>query len=383
MPKTIKLDCFNPDGSIKDEYRDRPRCISQLHGESWTLYHGDSVKVAQGIPDNSIGLLLSSWPFSNQYGYSDQLSDMGTTKDETHFFQQMDYLIPELLRITIPGRLSVVHCKDRIIYGSKSKHGVFHLERFSDHVADAMERHGWLFFGRVTISTDVVAENKSTHRLTQKEMRKDASKMGVGLPEYLMVFRKLPTEGTHSDEPVLVGEDDYYSISQWQLDANSLWRSSGNRYLYPWETDGIYNYKSHIAHLEKHIHPRRGSGAAMLEPIPVNDNTWIWASNVDYRRMNVLNGKMSGTGVERSQTHICPLQLDVIERAIVRWSNPGDVVYDYFSGIGSVPVKALEFGRYALGSELKREYFEIGAQYCAAKETELKVPTLFDMNGIG
>jgi hypothetical protein len=246
-----------------------------------------------------------------------------------------------------------------------------------------MEKHGFLFFGRVTISTDVVAENKATHRLTQKEMRKDASKMGVGLPEYLMVFRKKPTEGTHSDEPVLVGEDDYYSISQWQLDANSLWRSSGNRHLYPWEANGVYDYEAHIAHLEKHVRPRRGSGASMLEHLPVNDNTWIWANNCEYRRMNVLNGKAGATGVEKSQSHICPLQLDVIERTITRWSNPSDVVYDYFSGIGSVPVKAIELGRYGLGSELKKEYFEISAGYCAAKEDELRVPTLFDMNGVG
>jgi DNA modification methylase len=358
-------------------------CIRQAHGESWSLYHGDSVKITKAIPDNSIGLQLTSVPFSNQYGYSDQLGDMGTTKSEAHFFEQMDFLIPDLHRVLIPGRLSVVHCKDRIIYGKKSKHGVFHLERFSDHVADAMEKRGFLFFGRVTISTDVVAENKSTHRLTQKEMRKDASKMGVGLPEYLMVFRKKPTEGTHSDEPVLVGEDDYYSISQWQLDANSLWRSSGDRHLYPWETYGIYDYRKHIDHLETYVRPRRGSGSSMLEPIPVNDNTWIWANNVDYRRMNVLNGRQSGTGVEKSQQHICPLQLDVIQRVITRWSNPGDVVYDYFNGIGSVTVKAIELGRFGLGSELKKEYFEIGVGYCAAKEEEFKIPTLFDMNGIG
>ncbi|MCP4083192.1 MAG: site-specific DNA-methyltransferase [Planctomycetaceae bacterium] len=367
----------------KYESNNSPRCITQAHGDNFSLFHGDSVKVADGIPSNSIGLQLSSWPFSNQYGYSDQLSDMGTTKSEAHFFEQMDFLIPELLRVLIPGRLSVIHCKDRIIYGSKSKHGVFHLERFSDHVADAMEKHGFLFFGRVTISTDVVAENKSTHRLTQKEMRKDASKMGVGLPEYLMIFRKKPTEGTHSDEPVLVGEDDYYSVSQWQLDANSLWRSSGDRHLYPWESGGVYDYEAHIKHLQEHVHPRRGSGASMLEPVPVSDNRFIWANNEDYRRMNVLNGKTAATGVEKSSNHICPLQLDVIQRCITRWCNPGDVIWDYFNGIGSVTVKAIEMGRFGLGSELKGEYFNISVGHCHAQEAKMKIPTLFDMNGVG
>jgi len=352
--------------------REAGRCIDQAHGENYSLYHGDSVKIAKGIPDNSIGLTVSSWPFSDQYSYSDELADMGNTEGEEEFFRQMDYLIPELLRITIPGRLAVVHCKDRIVYGSKSEHGVLHIERFSDHVGGAMERHGWLFFGRITISTDVVAENTATHRLTQKEMRKDASKMGVGMPEYLMVFRKKPSEGTHSDEPVLVGDD--YSVSRWQLDANSLWRSSGDRLLYPWETNGVYDYHHHIKHLEDNVQHRRGSGASMLEPLPVNDNTWIMCNNIDYRRTNVLNGKIARS--DKDEKHVCPLQLDLIGRCIVRWSNPGDVVYDYFAGIGSVPVVAIEQGRFGLGSELKQEYFEVGAKYCAEKEAQLKVPTI-------
>lgn len=360
------------------------KCIDQEHGEAYSLYHGDSIRVAKGIPDNSVGLILSSWPFGNQYGYSDEVSDLGMTNDNDQFFEQMEFLIPEMLRITIPGRLCVVHCKDRIVYGSKSEHGVLHIDRFSDHVADAMEAHGWLCFGRVTISTDVVAENHSTHRLTQKEMRKDASKMGVGMPEYLMVFRKKPSGNmspdSHSDEPVLVGDNDYYSVSQWQLDANSLWRSNGNRMYYPWEENGVYNYHKHIEHLESHIAPLRGSGTRMLEPIPVNDNTWILADNVDYRRMNILSA--NGKAKKNQTKHICPLQLDVIERCISRWSNKGDVIYDPFAGIGSVPVVAIEMGRYGLGSELNGPYFKQAVNNCADKEARLKVPTLFDWAGL-
>jgi hypothetical protein len=111
------LDALSSEEAIEmlGEIHHLGHCIAQAHGENYSLYHGDSVKIAKGIPDNSIGLQLSSWPFSNQYGYSDQLSDMGTTKSEAHFFEQMDFLIPDLLRTLIPGRLSVVHCKDRII----------------------------------------------------------------------------------------------------------------------------------------------------------------------------------------------------------------------------------------------------------------------------
>lgn len=355
-------------------------CISQAHGENYSLYHGDSVKVAQGIPDNSIGLEFESIPFGNQYGYSDQLADMGSTKSNEHFFEQFEYLIPELYRVLIPGRLHVVHCKDRIIYGSKSKHNVVHIDRFSDRTADVMEKHGFLFAGRVTITTDVVAENHNTHRLTWKEQVKDGSRFGFGMNEYLMVFRKKPTEGTKSDQPVWLEAG--YNLSNHQLDSNGTWRSSGDRHLFPWEADGIYDYEAHVTHLEKHVRPRRGSGMSQLEPIPTNSD-WEMANNIDYLRMNVLNGKGAATGVDKSQHHICPLQLDVIERGIVKYSNPGDVVWDCFMGIGSIPVKALELGRYALGSELKREYFEISVGYCAAKEAQLKVPALFDLNRVG
>jgi hypothetical protein len=258
-----------------------------------------------------------------------------------------------------------------------------------------MEKHGFLFAGRVTITTDVVAENSNTHRLTWKEMRKDGSRFGFGMNEYLMVFRKKPTEGTKSDQPVWL--EDGYNLSNHQLDSNGTWRSSGNRLLYPWETfehtEGeapisIYDYQTHVAHLEKNVRPRRGSGKSQLEPIPTLSE-WEMANNVDYRRMNVLrNGRNIGVA-ERTQNHICPLQLDVIDRVITKYTNDPtrtpqpDVVWDYFAGIGSVPVKAIELGRFGLGSELKKEYFEIAAGYCAVKEDELKVPTLFDMNGIG
>ncbi len=359
--------------------RDYIKCINQAHGEKWSLYHGDSVQIAKGIPSNSVGLGLTSVPFSNQYGYSDQLACFGTTKDEAHFFEQMDYLIPEMLRITIPGRLNIVHCKDRIVYGSKSKHNVVHIDRFSDHCANAMEKHGWLFAGRITITTDVVSENSDTHRLTWKEMVKDGSRFGVGMNEYLLLFRKKPTEGTKSDEPVLT--DEGYNLSNHQLDSNGTHRSSGDRLLYPWEAEGVYDYLKHVDHITKNILPRRGSGSSQLEPIPTNSD-WEMANNVDYRRMNVLhNGRGMGEA-KGTSGHICPLQLDVVERMIVKYSNPGDVVYDQFMGIGSVPVVAIGLDRFGLGSELNGLYFGTAAKYCQDKEAKLKIPSFFDLKGL-
>ena len=131
-------------------------------------------------------------------------------------------------------------------------------------------------------------------------------------------------------------------MSRRQLDANSLWRSSGDRLLYPWEAEGTYNYQAHIDHLETHISPRNGSGASMLEPLP-SDNPWAWCDQIDVNRLNVLNYQVAKGNED--EKHICPLQLDIIQRCIERWSNEGDTVLDYFAGIGSVPYQAISQGR--------------------------------------
>lgn len=340
------------------------------------MYQGDSVEVLKGMPDDSVGLSVSSWPFSDQYMYSASYRDFGNVSDDQEFFEQLDYLLPDLLRVHIPGRLAAVHCKDRIIYGTKSKVGSMHIEPFSDKCVQAMIKHGWLYFGRIFISTDVVRENSQTHRLTQKEFRKDASKIGVGMPEYLLLFRKPPMDGTWSDEPVKQPDKEAYSVSRHQIDSHDLWRSSGNRLLYPWEANGIYDYQAHIKHIEKHIAPRKGSGAAMLEPVP-SDNPWVWCDQIDVSRLNVLNYEIARG--DQDEKHICPLQLDVIERCIERWSNAGDVVLDYFAGVGSVPHQAISQGRRGVGIELKEEYFNWAVRYCQTKEEALKTPTLFDL----
>jgi hypothetical protein len=130
-------------------------------GRNYLMIHGDSCEVLAGLPENSIGLSVSSWPFSDQYTYSDSINDLGNNDGDGQFFEQMRYLLPELYRVTRPGRMAIVHAKDRIVYGSKSG-GNFHINPFSDDCIRAMTRYGWLCYGRITVATDPVRENKQT-----------------------------------------------------------------------------------------------------------------------------------------------------------------------------------------------------------------------------
>jgi DNA modification methylase len=352
------------------------QCFEQISGARWALYHADSVLALPGLPDNSIHLSVSSWPFSDQYSYSDALNDFGNCDGDEEFFIQMDYLIPELYRVTLPGRLACVHVKDRTVYGTKND-GFRCIEPFSDKCTTAMRKHGWLFFGRITVATDPVRENAQTHGLTHGELQKDASRLGVGMPEYVLLYRKPHTQtargGQWSDVPVDSLTPDVYSLPQWQLDANSFWRSGGARLPMPYERDG-YNYCAHVRYLED-LDARGMLGRANGEPVPTN-NPWVWW---DINRTDVLNARLPKGSDEK---HICPLQLDLIERCIVRWSNPDEVVLDYFAGIGSVPLVALKLGRYGAGIELKREYYQWACDILTKTEFDLQQPVLFDLREV-
>lgn len=349
-------------------------CFDSSIGKRYALYHGDSVLALPGLPDNSIGLSLSSWPFSDQYAYSPSVNDFGNCDGDEDFFAQMTYLLPELLRVTIPGRFAIVHCKDRIIYGSRNN-GIRHIEPFSDKVTIAMRKHGWLFYGRITVATDPVRENAQTNNLPYSELKKDASRFGVGMPEYVLLFRKPHTQtaegGQWSDERIDSITDEHYGLPRWQLDANSFWRSDGKRSLMPWEQGG-YSYAAHVAYLED-LDRKVLLGRAHGQPIPT-DSPWVWWN---ISRIDVLNGRVAKEAED--EKHICPLQLDLIERCITRWSNPDDVVLDYFAGIGSVPYVALQQGRRGVGIELKRSYYELARTFLSDLEYQQAQPTLFDM----
>lgn len=352
-------------------------CFDYSIGQRYALYHGDCVLALPGLPDNSIGLSVTSIPFSDQYAYSPSISDFGNCNDDGDFFAQMDYLIPELLRVTIPGRFAIVHVKDRIIYGSRNN-GYRKIKRFSDDTADAYEKHGFDFYGRITVTTDPVRENNQTNNLPYSELKKDASRYGVGMPEYVLLFRRPHTQtaegGQWSDARIDSLTDENYGLPRWQLDANSLWRSSGDRLLMPWEQDG-YDYAAHVAYLED-LDRKVLLGRSHGQPLPT-DNPWVWW---DISRIDVLNGRVAREAED--EKHIAPLQLDLIERCITRWSNPGDVVLDYFAGIGSVPFQALKFGRRGIGVELKRSYYALACRFLSELEFQQMQPTLFSLESL-
>ncbi|WP_256013173.1 DNA methyltransferase [Desertivirga xinjiangensis] len=355
-----------------------------------TVYNDDTVLVHQNMPDNHSGMILTSIPFGDHYEYSDNYNDFGHNHGNQEFFKQMDFLTPELLRTLKPGRIAAVHIKDRIRYSYQNGTSFTSIEDFSADVSHHFRKHGFHLVGKITITTDVVRENNQTYRLTWGEQRKDATKMGVGLPEYVYLFRKAPTESNnaYADDPV-VKKIDEYLLSLWQLDAHAYWKSSGNRFLTfeelaTLDMKTVYNMwkeydKSHIYNFQEHLRvcndldaSGRLSKLFMTVP-PISSNDLVWT---DINRMNTLNANQVN---RKKEKHICPLQLDIIERLIYRFTNEGDIVDDCFGGLFSTAYKALEMNRKAEAAELNPDYYDDGLFYLKSIEYKINVPTLFDL----
>lgn len=285
--------------------------INTAHGESWTLHHGDCVRVAKQIEDESIDFCVFSPPFADLFTYSDDLQDMGNCSDMSEFTKHFEILIEEIARVMVPGREVAVHCVD--LLSTKWKHGKIEFQDFSGEIIRAFWRHGFLFHSRITIWKSPVTEMQRTkaHGLLYKTLTADSTDSRVGCPDYLLVFRK-PGE---NPRPV-TKDKSKYPVDWWQEVASPVWMT------------------------------------------------------VDQGR--VLN--KDGARDHCDEKHICPLQLDVIERAIELWSNEGDLVYSPFTGIGSEGVGALSLNRRFIGSELKESYFKQACQNLAAAKSQL---TLF------
>jgi DNA modification methylase len=243
---------------------------------------------------------------------------------------------------------------------------------------------------RITIDTDVVRENAQTYRLGWSENAKDSSKMGAGMPEYVLVFRKAPSDMSdgYADEPVTKSKEDY-TRADWQLDAAGLWRSNGNRLPDPeimkhmpmdsiralwrrYSVAGGYSHEEHVAICRALEQAGNLPSGYMLFP-PVSRKADIWD---DINRMVTLNTELSARNIEK---HVCPLQLDIIERCIRRYSNEGEIILDPFMGVGSTAVQALKMKRKALGCELNADYWKVSAAFCERQEADLEMPTLFDI----
>ncbi|MBX3004534.1 MAG: hypothetical protein KF821_01755 [Anaerolineales bacterium] len=344
----------------------------QHDGQLFTAINNDCVEESRNLPDSSIGLWLTSIPFGNHYEYVASLNDFGHNEDDATFFKQMDFLIPEMYRSLQPGRMACIHVKDRIMYGWQGE-GFLFVNPFSDKTVAAFQKHGFLYQGRITVVTDVVRENNSTYRLGYTEMCKDGTKMGVGLPEYVLLFRKPPSDNSdaYADVPVVKSKD-AYSIGRWQLDAHSFWRSNGDRLLQPWEAEAWYDYQAHVGEMDR-LERKNALSKSFLMNAVESPSDRVWT---DVNFMRGLNAEQSR---KRLENHVCPLPFDIVERLIERYSNAGDLVADPFAGLFTVPYCAVKNGRRGFGTELNPDYYKYGLRYMQDIETQKLAPTLFDL----
>ena len=344
------------------------------------------------MAENSVDLIVTSIPFSNHYEYTPSYNDFGHNEDTRRFFEQMGYLTPNLLRVLKPGRVFACHVKDRVLFGNATGMGMPTMEPFH---ALCIQHHisaGFAYFGMITVVTDVVRENNQTYRLGWTEQCKDGTKMGVGCPEYILLFRKLPTDHSkaYADDPVRKTKEDY-TRAQWQLDAHGFWRSSGDRLLTKEELgrmpvdrlqsayrkysrDTVYSYEEHVA-LAKKLDEDGHLPATFMVVAPGSWTDQVWD---DINRMRTLNTSQSQ---RRRQMHVCPLQLDIVDRLINRYSNPGELVLDPFGGLGTVALEAVKAGRRGYTIELNGDYFRDAVGYLKELDEKDETISLFDLIG--
>lgn len=288
----------------------------QVTGNHYKAVLNDTILETANMPENSVDLIVTSIPFSNHYEYTPSYNDLGHNEDTGKFFAQMDYLAPSLLKVLKPGRIFACHTKDRVLFGNATGKGMPTIEPFHAMTIEHYMKHGFQYIGMITVVTDVVRENNQTYRLGWSEQCKDGSKMGVGCPEYILLFRKLQssTEKAYADEPVVKTKEEY-TRAQWQLDAHAFWRSSGDRLLtkeelkqvptsklqkvyrdYSRET--VYNYEEHKELAEKLDRENRLPATFMVcSPGSWSDEVWD-----DVVRMRTLNMSQSLKG---KQLHVC------------------------------------------------------------------------------
>lgn len=382
------------DAAIADAMKRSIGCARMVaQGDGWKAVNNDTVNETRLMATESVDLIVTSIPFSNHYEYTPSYNDFGHTDDDAHFLAQMDFLTPELFRVLRPGRVYCCHVKDRINFGAVTGAGIPTVQPFHAEVIDHCISHGFDYMGMITVVTDVVRENNQTYRLGWSENCKDGTKMGVGSPEYVLLFHKPQTDRTkgYADVPVSKSKDDY-TRARWQVDAHAFWRSSGDRPLCPddWAAmapdemqrcfaemtkASVYDYESHIR-IGEELDGRGRLPATFMALTPASWHPEVWT---DVNRMLTLNTEQSH---KRQVKHVCPLQFDIVDRLIERYSNPGELVYDPFAGLMTVPLRALVLGRRGIGTELNSGYWADGVKYLQAEERKRSMPTLFDVESL-
>jgi len=320
--------------------------IEQANGETWQLYNSDCVEGLRGLHADSIDFGIHSPPFSNLYIYSDSERDMGNCATDEEFFRHYRFAIDEMLRVTVPGRLCAVHCKDLPKYANV--YGVTGLIDFPGAIIQEFESAGWTYHSRVTIWKCPVIERERTNNngLLHKTVKRDRSQVRQGMADYLLVFRKPPSAdaGLMSDKPIATNGFDRYIGT---LDPRTC---------------------------KDHPSPYARKSKSSADSIDIwqryADPVWF-----DINQTDVLNFK-AGTS-EKDVKHICPLQIGLIERAVHIWSDTGDVVLSPFAGVGSEGVGSLRLDRRFIGFELKPEYYEVACKNLRMEEQKMKAPSLF------
>lgn len=304
--------------------------LNQVSGRDWTLAHGDCIEAIRDIPDNSIDLSVYSPPFSSLYIYSESERDMGNVDGDEAFMQFYSLLIKEKLRVTRPGRLSAIHVKDLVYYQGSSERGDAGIRPFSDMCVAEHIAAGWSYHCRITIWRDPVLERGKTnaHGLLRKTRRSDSSFCRVGMPEYLLVFRKWALTDADKALTKPIANPDY-PTEFWQQEASPVW-----------DGETIWNYRL----------SQSGKG------------------DYDLPATNVLNVKAAKD--EEAEKHLCPMPLNISDRAIHIWSAPGDVVLSPFAGIGSEGWASLKKGRKFIGFELNPRYFEYACRNLTEAEAQ-------------
>lgn len=291
--------------------------INQAHGKNWTLWHGDCVDVVRALPADSLHYTIYSPPFQSLYTFSDDPRDMSNCADDATFWRHYRFLIEELARVTMPGRLMSVHCMQ--LPTSKLRDGFIGLRDFRGHIIRAHEEAGLIYHSEVCIRKDPVAAMQRTKSigLLHKQVCKDSALSRMAVADYIVTLRK-PGD---NPEPLAGGFDAYYG-------SDGL----------PSEDPG-----GEAAHIASSYSVKVWQRYA--EPV------WM-----DINQSDVLSRALARD--EADERHISPLQLTPIRRCLQLWTNPGDVVFSPFAGIGSELYCAIEMGRKALGAEIKKSYFD-------------------------
>lgn len=287
--------------------------IDQAIGENYALYNGDSCEVLKGIPESSIHYEIFSPPFASLYTYSNSERDLGNCRTTTEFYEQFKYIVSELYRVLMPGRLVSFHCMDLPL--SKERDGIIGIRDFRGEMIRLFEDAGFVLHSQVCIWKDPVTAMQRTKALglLHKQIKKDSCMSRQGIPDYLVTMRKPgenPERVTHTNES--------FPVDVWQRYASPVW-------------------------------------------MDINPSDTLQASSAKE---------------DKDERHICPLQLGVIRRGINLWTNPGDTVLTPFLGIGSEAIVALQQGRKAIGIELKSSYYKQAVRNCEGTQAYEQISLL-------